>query len=164
MNISKILYATDFSACSMAALDYASSLAASFHAKLYILHVDDTTPGMVFGEVGYGYVPEVDEITREEYETLHDIVPTNSEVQYEHLFARGDAAKGILKIAEKKQVDLIVIGTHGQTGLARVLMGSVAEEVVRNASSSVLTVKLPVNELSHAEPGQVKKKESGTAK
>ena len=146
MNINKILYATDFSPNSEAALDYASSLAAAEGATLFIVHVDDTTPGLVFGDVGYGYVPQVDAIAQAEYEQLQVIVPTRDGVAYEHRFFRGGAAEGILQIAEKEGVDVIVIGTHGSTGLKLLLMGSVAESVVRRANCPVLTVKQPADE------------------
>ena len=143
MQLKKILYATDFSEYSRAALNYASSLAAATGAKLYILHADDTTPGMVFGDVGYGYVPELDEIAKEEYDSLQKIVPTTEGVEYEHLFTRGAAAEEILTTAEKENVDLIVIGTHGRSGVSRLLLGSVAEAIVRKAACPVLTVKQP---------------------
>ena len=139
----KIMFATDFSTNSLAALDYASSLASADEATLYIVHVDDVTPGLVFGDIGYGYVPEVDEITREEHRELLKVVPGNSTVKYEHHLLRGGAAEELLRFAENEQIDLIVIGTHGRTGLSRMLMGSVAEEVVRRATCPVLTIKQP---------------------
>lgn len=149
MNIDKILYATDFSPDSEAALNYASSLASGAGATLIIVHVDDTTPGSVFGDVGDGYMPQIDEIAREEYEHLLATLPT-SRVAYEHRFLRGDAANVILRLAEREQVDVIVIGTHGRTGLKRLLMGSVAELVVRRAKCSALTIKQPSEESKEA--------------
>ena len=143
MNIKKILYATDFSSDSDAALRYASTVAAAEGATLCIAHIDDDTPGLVFGHVGYGYVPEVDDIARQQYDKLLTIVPTTEGVKYEHQFLRGEAAESILQLAEKEQADLIVIGSHGRTGLRRLLMGSVAEAVVRRAHCPVLTIKQP---------------------
>ena len=137
MNIKKILYATDFSSDSDAALRYASSLAASEGAMLCIAHIDDDTPGLVFGHVGYGYVPEVDDIARQQYDKLLTILPTNESVKYEHRFLRGEAAESILHLAKEEQAELIVIGTHGRTGLKRLLMGSVAEAVVRRCQASL---------------------------
>jgi nucleotide-binding universal stress UspA family protein len=58
----------------------------------------------------------------------------------------GDAAKGIVNAAQATQCDLIVMGTHGRTGLSRLLMGSVAEKVLRSAPCPVLTVKVPLPE------------------
>ncbi|MGI9427801.1 MAG: universal stress protein [Bythopirellula sp.] len=143
MNINTILIATDFSSDSEAALRHASALAAAEGAKLCIAHIDDDTPGLVFGHVGYGYVPSVDEIAREQYDKLLTILPTNEGVTFEHRFLRGNAAESILQLAKEAKADLIVIGTHGKTGLRRLLMGSVAEQVVRRAECPVLTIKQP---------------------
>lgn len=143
MNINRILVATDFSPDSEAALEFASSLASAEKAALVIVHIDDTTPGLVFGDVGYGFVPEVDAIAREEYHHLLATAPKCTGVPFEHRFLRGCAAESILYLAEAEHVDLIVIGTHGKTGLSRLLMGSVAEALMRRAKCPVLTVKQP---------------------
>lgn len=143
MKFGKILYATDFSPNSELALEYASTLAASTGAILLIVHVDDETPGLIFGDVGYGYVPQVDEIARRQYDRLHRIRPASSKVSYEHVFMRGKATEQILLFAAKEEPDMIVIGTHGRTGAYRLLMGSVAESLVRQAKCPVLTVRMP---------------------
>jgi nucleotide-binding universal stress UspA family protein len=69
----------------------------------------------------------------------------------EHRLVEGDAATVILQVATEIKCDLIVMGTHGRTGLSRLLMGSVAEQVVRNASCPVLTVKTPQHEAPSSE-------------
>lgn len=144
MNVRSILYATDFSTDSRVALDYAAALASAWNAKLTIVHVDDVTPGLVFGDVGYGYLPEVDRIAYEQHEQLKAMEPTGTTVQCERLLLRGNAADEILAAAESVAADIIVIGTHGRTGLRRALMGSVAEKIVRSAACPVLTVKHPL--------------------
>ena len=154
MKIDKILYATDFSPNSLAGLRYASTFAADTGATLLIVHVDDTTPGLVFGDVGYGFVPQVDEIAKEEYEQLKEISPTHESVRYEHRFLRGVAADGILRVAVEEQVGLIVIGTHGRSGVSRMLMGSVAAEVVRRAKCPVLTIKEPLEYAAKSSSGK----------
>jgi universal stress protein A len=146
LEIKTILCGTDFSDGSKLALEYASTLAMAVGAKLLISHVDDVTPGVTIGHVGYGYIPEVDKIAEEQLTVLKQILPTVPGVEYEHRFARGDADVELLRIADEEDVDLIVIGTHGRTGLPRVLMGSIAEAVVRKASCPVLTVKQPHGE------------------
>ena len=148
MKAKKILCATDFSPGSRVALEYASVLAAGSGATLIITHVDDTTPGLVRGDVGYGYLPQVDEIAEQEYHQLQATVPTVEGVPYEHRFLRGDAAEEILQLAEQEQVDFLVIGTHGKTGLQRVLMGSVAESIIRHARCPVLSIRQPIQESS----------------
>lgn len=168
MNFKKVLYATDFSSGSQAALPFATAFASTSTsastseagATLLIVHVDDTTPGLVFGDVGYGYVPQVDEIAQQEYQHLLTIVPDSDKVRYEHRFLRGSAADGILGVADREQVDLIVIGTHGRSGLGRLLMGSVAEAVVRRAKCPVLTIKQPVEHSKTPSPSKQKVSQS----
>ena len=72
---------------------------------------------------------------------LEAVVPTDPTVPYEHRLITGDPATAIARLAEEEQADLIVMGTHGRTGLTRLLMGSVAEAVVRRAPCPVLTYK-----------------------
>jgi nucleotide-binding universal stress UspA family protein len=72
---------------------------------------------------------------------LSEVVPTDTTVSYEHRLIVGSPATAIVFLAEKENVDMIVMPTHGRTGLSRLLMGSVAEEVVRKAKCPVLTVK-----------------------
>jgi nucleotide-binding universal stress UspA family protein len=74
---------------------------------------------------------------------LQQLLPRDSKVRVKHRLAEGDAATEILRLAKETQADVIVMGTHGRTGLVRVLMGSVAEQVVRKAPCPVVTVKTP---------------------
>ncbi len=82
---------------------------------------------------------------------LHRVVAPQPGVQVEHRLEEGDAASEILRVAREGKCDLVVLGTHGRTGLRRLLMGSVAEQVVRQAPCPVVTVKAPS---AAAEPGQ----------
>src|SRR5262249_13091790 len=72
---------------------------------------------------------------------LHQLLPRDPTVRVERRLAQGDAATEILQVAKEVRPDVIVMGTQGRTGLARVLMGSVAEQVVRKAACPVITVK-----------------------
>jgi universal stress protein A len=72
---------------------------------------------------------------------LQAVVPTDPNVPCEHRLITGDPSTAIAKLAEEEHADLIVMGTHGRTGLTRLLMGSVAEAVVRRAPCPVLTYK-----------------------
>lgn len=159
MNLDTVLYATDFSPGSGAAAEFASALAKTTNARLLIVHVDDTTPDLVFGDVGYGYVPEVDKIADQQYQKLRSVVPTEEGIPFEHRFVRGDAADRIIELAESEQVGLIVLGARGQTGLIDVLLGSVAEKVMRRAGCTVLTVNLP----QPTAPSSDEARQSGTA-
>ena len=84
----------------------------------------------------------IEEPDREELKRmLAEVVPTDPDVGYEHRLMIGAPAGAIVHLAEKEGADMIVMPTHGRTGLLRLLMGSVAEEVVRKAKCPVLTVK-----------------------
>lgn len=137
MNAQKILFPTDFSDASHAALKYATVLARDSGATLLILHAEDWIPPLS-GEM---YMPTKNFGNPELKKLLATVVPADKEVAYEHLFVVGEPADEILRIANEQHVDLIVMGTHGRTGLGRLLMGSVAEAIVRRAECPVVTVK-----------------------
>jgi universal stress protein A len=138
MNTPKILYPTDFSVLGQTALEMATSLARDRDAKLLIVHVEEPPMAYGGGELYYGIdMPDLKELQR----MLAEVVPTDPQVGYEHKLVMGSPAGGILHIAEKEGVEMIVMPTHGRTGLLRLLMGSVAEEVVRKAKCPVVTVK-----------------------
>ena len=138
MNAHKILFPTDFSTLGQTALEMATSLARDRGAKLLIMHVEEPSTAYGGGEFYYG----IDEPNREELKRmLSEVVPTDPSVGYEHRLLMGSPATGIIHLAEREKVDMIVMPTHGRTGLLRLLMGSVAEEVVRKAKCPVLTVK-----------------------
>lgn len=138
MSASKILFPTDFSTLGQAALEMATSLARDRGAKLVIVHVEEPPMAYGGGELYYGIAePDREELHR----MLTAVVPTDPSVGYEHRLMIGSPATAIVHLAEQEHVDMIVMPTHGRTGIGRLLMGSVAEEVVRNAKCPVLTVK-----------------------
>ena len=138
MNANKILFPTDFSTLGEAALDLATSLARDRGAKLLIVHVEEPPMAYGGGEMYYGIEePDRQELMR----MLSRVLPTDPGVGYEHRMLIGSPATAIVHLAEKEGVEMIVMPTHGRTGLLRMLMGSVAEEVVRKAKCPVLTVK-----------------------
>jgi universal stress protein A len=146
MKLNKILFPTDFSRTGDAALDLATTLARDTGARLIIVHVEEPPVAYGGGEMYYGMPePAVEEIKR----MLHAVVPNDPQVAYEHRLVSGDPASAIVKLAEDEQVDLIVMGTHGRTGLSRLLMGSVAESVVRRAPCPVVTYKTHAKKLAH---------------
>ncbi|MBX3415163.1 MAG: universal stress protein [Pirellulales bacterium] len=138
MNAKKILFPTDFSTSSDAGLQHATVLARESGATLLIVHVEEPPLAYGGGEMYYG-VPNPDHAAIAEM--LKAVVPTSPEVHYEHRLVVGEPAAEIVQLAEKEGVDLIVMGTHGRTGLKRMLMGSVAEAVVRHAPCPVFTLK-----------------------
>lgn len=139
-----ILCPTDFSDCARAALHLAGSLANVHHARLVLLHVIDVQ----YGPHGYGGVMvEVrpPDYPRQMFEALRQLTTPYPEVQVEYLLAEGQPGEEVVRIAREKGCDLIVMGTHGRTGLAHLFLGSVAEEVLRQAPCPVLTVRVPLD-------------------
>ena len=143
---SRILVPTDFSPPSDAALEYARILAAKFGSSLQILHViDDPTASSEF--VADGFAPSTEEIRTGLIEhamgRLDHLLTLVDRARY-HAYADavlGLPAQAIVDYAGATGTGLIVMGTHGRTGLAHLLMGSVAEQVVRTAPCPVLTVR-----------------------
>jgi nucleotide-binding universal stress UspA family protein len=137
INIKKILYATDFSSYSNQAYFHAVTLAESHEASLTILYVYSRQTA-----APVTLPPGTEERTYWR-EQLEQIRPVNPHIPVHHVFLEGDPATEIVRYATDANMDLIVMGTHGRTGLERLLMGSVAEKVMRDAGCSVLVVKLP---------------------
>jgi universal stress protein A len=140
MNAKRILCPLDFSENSQFALGYASSLAMEAGAKLFLVHVDDSQVPYDAGFAAYVATPNNTEIL---LERLREVRPTRAEVETQHELLIGHPADAIVDFAKNHDIDLIVMGTHGRTGLARFVMGSIAEAVVRRADCPVLTVKHP---------------------
>jgi len=131
IHIQNILYATDFSPFSNQAYFHAIALAESHRASLTILYVCPAVAGA--GR---------DAERKHWREQLEQIRPTNRDIPVRHVLLEGDSADEIVHYALEAASDLIVMGTHGRTGVQRLLMGSVAEKVLREAPCSVLVVKM----------------------
>jgi nucleotide-binding universal stress UspA family protein len=139
-----ILHPTDFSDRSGYAFRVACSLTRDYGARLVALHVVTSPLTIVYGE---GAVPLDPETFRAEAKVkLDSLEPPAPGMALERRLTEGDPAAEILRQAREIDADLIVMGTHGRTGLARLLMGSVAEQVVRQAPCPVLTVRTPMAE------------------
>jgi nucleotide-binding universal stress UspA family protein len=143
--IRKILHPTDFSECSDHAFRLACTLARDCNAPLIVQHV--STPFRAF-DLAAALPPGYTEGLRAQ---LDHVDARDPQVQIERRLIEGDPATEIVRLAREAGCDLIVLGTHGRTGLRRVLIGSVAEQVVRKASCPVITIKIPVAPAS-AEP------------
>ena len=143
MNAGRILFPTDFSSVSDDVLTLAVSLARDRKAELIIAHVVEPGTVYCYGEsrlfttVGGASDPNYRELEHR----LAAVVPDDTTVRFRHVLAQGIPAQEIVRLAEEENVDLIVIGTHGWTGLKHLLMGSVAEAVVRHATCPVMTVR-----------------------
>lgn len=146
--LERILVATDFGEAAGAALTYGRALARTFGSRLHVLHVAENlfTRG-IGGEAYLSAFPELqrdleDTARRQLHELLVDNDPGRAPVQ-PVLLTSNTTALAIAEYARRERIDLIVMGTHGRGAVAHLLMGSVAERVVRTAPCLVLTVRHP---------------------
>ena len=135
--IKTILHPTDFSKPSEYALRLACALARDYQARLLLLHVVE--PPVYYGELGMA-VPLPADFHESLHQRLSRLVPVESGILVETILVEGNTSQQILRVAEEHHCDLIILGTHARTGLSRVLLGSVAEKIVRNARCPVLSV------------------------
>ena len=138
MNAKRIVFPVDFSPLSDSALPYAESMARDMGATLLIVHVEE--PAVVY-MAGESYVTVMEPDRAALKEVLSQIVPSDSSIACEHHLLFGGPAEKIVNFAADKKADLIVMATHGRSGLKHILMGSVAEAVVRKAGCPVFTFK-----------------------
>jgi nucleotide-binding universal stress UspA family protein len=132
--VRKILYPTDFSSYSNQAYFHAVALAETHNASLTVLYV-------YTGPADSKRSPDADR--RHWKSQLEQIRPANPDIPVEHVLIEGDPGVEIARYAAETGMDLVVMGTHGRTGVERMLMGSVAEQTLRAAPCSVLVIKLP---------------------
>jgi nucleotide-binding universal stress UspA family protein len=148
MQIRSIVVPTDFSECGNYALSYAASLARKFDASIICVHVIEP----MVPTVGYSGMTEplpiadiTDQLENSAERELPKLAASGgcAGLSVEELIVHGEAASEIVRVAKERKVDLIVVSSHGRTGLGRILFGSTAEAVVRHASCPVLVVKPP---------------------
>ncbi|MFC1758619.1 universal stress protein, partial [Planctomycetota bacterium] len=134
MHPRRILCPIDFSDNSHVALKFASEEAAQFAAKLFVVHVENVRQTARPGTPAY--VKELDEHKR----LLQEGKPTVDDIDYEQHYLRGNVVDELIRFADAREVDRIVMGTHGRTGVKRILMGSVATAVGRIANCEVVMI------------------------
>lgn len=142
----KILWPTDFSECSQHALAVACEIAARYGAELHLLNVlQDLDAIAPEGGGGFAlfedWLPKLRELAEQKLAELPG--PAGAGLKVVRATRPGAPINEVLKYADEIKADLIVIGTHGRTGLLHLLMGSVAENIVRYSPHSVLTVRHP---------------------
>ncbi len=143
MIVQHMLVPIDFSATADRALEYAIALGQQLQTRLTLLHVLDMTP-MTMDEMTVGVVATY--LEEQEIEAQHLLQASLERVQRaglqgDSLLVQGTPTQTIVDTAGEQGVDLILMGTHGRTGLAHVFLGSVAEHVVRQAPCPVLVVR-----------------------
>ncbi len=153
----KIVAATDFSEDSERAIEYAEELARRFGAEITVLHVDQPlSPVMMSPDFGAGVdIGAMSRIAEEQrllaQSEIDKIVARmrDAGLKARSLLRVGSPFLEIINTSQSENADLIVLGTHGRTGLAHVLMGSVAERVVQKAGCPVLTIRHPDRKFKH---------------
>ena len=145
MKIRKILYATDFSKPAEKAFEYALFMAESHNADLSLLHVVDQLHGFTHYEILAITPMEIAEkMAKRGHEQLQALLDgVKGSVTATEDVREGRTWVEICEAAKEEKADLIVIGSHGRTGLSHALIGSVAETVVRHATCPVLVVRAP---------------------
>jgi len=142
VSIKKVLCPVDYSACSENAFKYAVHIARTESARLYLMHVIDIRSFGHESPLDFDAPkPGDDVIRRIKEELVRKAADEVKGVDIESIVVVGVPVKDILSVAKEKKVDLIVMGTHGRTGVPHVVIGSVAENVVRKAPCPVLAVR-----------------------
>jgi nucleotide-binding universal stress UspA family protein len=153
IDLHRILVPTDFSKYSLSALKYGAAFAEKFGAELYLLHVVQNLAVVIpdIIPVEPPLVPPTEQLKPAVYAAFDRLVQENA---LQGLTIHREVREGppfyeIIRYAKEAHIDLIVMGTHGHSGLAHVLLGSVSEKVVRKAPCPVLTVRHPEHEFVH---------------
>jgi len=141
--VKNILVTTDFSEFSAAAIEYASSFALLYGARIHLVHVIE--PGSVVGvhNVELNAISMVAELEGRAQEEMRKFVywKLKNNTNLEQIILHGEPHREIAQYAQEHEIDLIVIATHGRTGFAHIMMGSVAEKILRISPIPVLAVK-----------------------
>lgn len=146
MEIKKILFATDFSESSIYAMPYAVDMAKHYRAKLCFLHVIYDIAKSTGWHVPHVSIDEIyrdmEKSARAELEKSF-VEEMRGFKDIERVVLKGTPHEEITKFAKNNEIDLIVLATHGRKGIDRMIFGSTAEQVVRNAPCPVLSVRIP---------------------
>jgi len=146
IKISRILAPVDFSTGSEASVEYAAALAQALQARVTLLHVypmPDLMSGIVPGADNAADAERDRTFAQEWLDKLRVETQKNRGIEIDSVLVHGSAAREIISFSSSGGFDMVVMGTHGRTGLRHVLMGSVAEQVVRRARCPILTIHLP---------------------
>ena len=144
VKIKRILYPIDFSECSYQVLPYVLYVAEKYDAEIYLLYVVDDLRQFAGMHVPHTSISDFIEQAMVESEKMLDKIcdeHLQSCPNFQRRLVMGDPRVEILKMVESEKIDLVIMGSHSRRGLERIIFGSVAEYVVKNASVPVLTVK-----------------------
>ncbi len=144
--IKKILAPIDFSDYSKNALKYAAQFAKEFNSELYLVYVVEPMIYPADFSMGQIAIPsaDIDLQTRAEEELVNLSKTLDPSIRVETMIKTGKPFVEIIETAKEKDIDLIIIATHGHTGVEHLLFGSTAEKIVRKAPCPVLTLREPI--------------------
>ena len=145
VQVQNILWLTDFSQDSVHALAYARTLAELYKTKLYLMHVIENPTSGIYGRVDGDYLA-MEANAREKARTwLQEYAAKELRdfSNYEILLHEGDILPKIIEVEAGKAIGTIVVGTHGRTGLAHMLLGSITEKVIRSVHCPVYVIRHP---------------------
>jgi nucleotide-binding universal stress UspA family protein len=144
VQVQNILWLTDFSKDSAHALAYARTLAELCKTKLYLMHVIENPTSSIYGAVEGDYLAMEANAREKAGAWLDDAARGLGDFPDKEVVLReGEVLREVLNIETEKVIGTIVLGTHGRTGLAHMLIGSVAEKVIRSAHCPVYVVRHP---------------------
>lgn len=158
-NIKKVLVPVDFSDYSKSSLRYAVSFAKHFNAEIYLIYVVEPViypPDFSMGQIA---IPSIDvELDKRAFEELNNLAKReiSQDVKSHVIIKSGKPFVEIIETAAAEDIDLIIIATHGHSGIEHVLFGSTAEKVVRKAPCPVLTLREPIKGFNYKK--EIKKK------
>ena len=140
--LKNVLFATDFSSTSEAAMPYAAAICRRFGSRLHAAHVfSDTNLLAMTGGVDYVSMGTIyDSALEDASEKLEHMARAFEDIPHQNHVRHGMIWQNLAEIIAENDVDLIVVGTHGRTGLGKLLLGSVAEDILRHAPCPVLSV------------------------
>jgi nucleotide-binding universal stress UspA family protein len=155
IRMKNILVPTDFSDFSRLALDYAITIAQTFKASIILIHVTPEKELDSIRQISPYLEPgRIEELLKgresEDRKQLNEFIPPEKKegIETEAIHRVGTPFLEIIKVAKEKEVDLIVMATHGRSGLSHILFGSVAEKVVRKSTCPVLSIRPPEHEFT----------------
>ncbi len=155
IRMKNILVPTDFSEFSRLALDYAITIARTFKASIILIHVTPEKELDSIRQISPYLEPgRIEELLKgresEDRKRLNEFIPPEKKegIKTEAIHRVGTPFLEIIKVAKEKEADLIVMATHGRSGLSHILFGSVAEKVVRKSTCPVLSIRPPEHEFA----------------
>ena len=145
VEIHNVLWLTDFSEDSRYALAHARTFAELFQTKLYLMHVVVNADSKIYGEVAGDYLAMEKNALEKSREFLREAVQEDLQGFSNHaeIIRQGDILEEILRVTDQKEIGTIVMASHGRTGFSHLLLGSIAEKVIRSVPCPVYIVRHP---------------------